>query len=427
MEIISNSKTAVNTAEVEFKSSVEEFEAALQTAFLKKRKNITVPGFRKGKATRKMIETQYGEGVFYDDAVNSLYRDNIDNVIKEAGLEVVDMPNIEVTSVSREEGVSFKAVFTTKPEVNISDYKGLKVTKIVKTITDEDVNNELKNRQDRNARIIDVTDRAAQNGDTVVIDFEGFADGKAFDGGKAEKFNLVLGSGQFIPGFEDQVVGHSIGENFDVNVTFPEQYPADELKGKEAVFKCLIHEIKGKELPEMDDEFAKDISEFDTLDELKSDIKSKLEKDAEQEADNQVETDLNNALIDKLEGEIPDAMYENRINEMVRDWEYRNRYQGVTVKDFLDYTGQTMEQFRDNFREGATKQIKLRLALEKIAQTENITVNDEELEKHYNDLAEEHKMEVEKVKQIISAENLADDIKVEKAFELVRESAEIAF
>lgn len=427
MEIISNSKTAVNTAEVEFKSSAEEFEAALQTAFLKKRKNITVPGFRKGKATRKMIETQYGEGVFYDDAVNSLYRDNIDNVIKEAGLEVVDMPNIEVTSVSREEGVSFKAVFTTKPEVNISDYKGLKVTKIVKTITDEDVNNELKSRQDRNARIIDVTDRAAQNGDTVVIDFEGFADGKAFDGGKAEKFNLVLGSGQFIPGFEDQVVGHSIGENFDVNVTFPEQYPAEELKGKEAVFKCLIHEIKGKELPELDDEFAKDISEFDTLDELKSDIKSKLEKDAEQEADNQVETDINNALIDKLEGEIPDAMYENRINEMVRDWEYRNRYQGVTVKDFLDYTGQTMEQFRDNFREGATKQIKLRLALEKIAQTENITVNDEELEKHYNDLAEEHKMEVEKVKQIISAENLADDIKVEKAFELVRESAEIAF
>ena len=427
MEIISNSKTAVNTAEVEFKSSAEEFEAALQTAFLKKRKNITVPGFRKGKATRKMIETQYGEGVFYDDAVNTLYRENIDNVIKETGLEVVDMPNIEVTSASREDGVSFKAVFTTKPEVNISDYKGLKVTKIVKTITDEDVNNELKNRQDRNARIIDVTDRAAQNGDTVVLDFEGFADGKAFDGGKAEKFNLVLGSGQFIPGFEDQVVGHSIGENFDVNVTFPEQYPAEELKGKEAVFKCLIHEIKGKELPELDDEFAKDISEFDTLDELKADIKSKLEKDAEQAADNQVETDLNNALIDKLEGEIPDAMYENRINEMVRDWEYRNRYQGVTVKDFLNYTGQTMEQFRDNFREGATKQIKLRLALEKIAQIENITANEEELEKHYNDLAEEHKMEVEKVKQIIPAESLADDIKVEKAFDLVKESAEIAF
>lgn len=427
MEIISNSKTAVNTAEVEFKSSAEEFEAAIQTAFLKKRKNITVPGFRKGKATRKMIETHYGEGVFYDDAINTLYRDNIDNVIKEAGLDVVDMPNIEVTSVNREEGVSFKAVFTTKPEVNISDYKGLKATKVVKTITDEDVEGELKNRQDRNARIIDVTDRAAQNGDTVTIDFNGSIDGKEFEGGKAEKFNLVLGSGQFIPGFEDQVIGHSIEENFEVNVTFPDEYPAEELKGKPAVFKCLIHEIKGKELPELDDEFAKDISEFDTLDELKADIKSKLEKDAQQAADNQVETDLNNALIDKLEGEIPGAMYENRISEMVRDWEYRNKFQGITVKDFLNYTGQTMEQFRENFREPAEKQIKLRLALEKIAQLENITATDEELEKHYNDLAEEHKMDVEKVKQIISAESLGDDIKVEKAFDLVKESAEIAY
>lgn len=427
MEIISNSKTAVNTAEVEFKSSAEEFEAAIQTAFLKKRKNITVPGFRKGKATRKMIETHYGEGVFYDDAINTLYRENIDNVIKEAGLEVVDMSNIEVTSVSTEDGVSFKAVFTTKPEVNISDYKGLKATKVVKTITDEDVEGELKNRQDRNARIIDVTDRAAQNGDTVTIDFNGSIDGKEFEGGKAEKFNLVLGSGQFIPGFEDQVIGHSIGENFEVNVTFPDEYPAEDLKGKPAVFKCLIHEIKGKELPELDDEFAKDISEFDTLDELKADIKSKLEKDAQQAADNQVETDLNNALIDKLEGEIPGAMYENRISEMVRDWEYRNKFQGITVKDFLNYTGQTMEQFRENFREPAEKQIKLRLALEKIAQLENITATDEELEKHYNDLAEEHKMDVEKVKQIISAESLGDDIKVEKAFDLVKESAEIAY
>lgn len=426
MEIISNNNTAVNTSEVEFKCSADEFEAALQTAFLKKRKNITIPGFRKGKATRKMIETHYGEGVFYDDAVNNLYRDHIDSVIKEAGLEVVDMPNIEVTAVSREEGVSFKAVFTTKPEVNISDYKGLKATKIVKNITDEDVDGELKRRQDRNARIIDVTDRAAENGDTVSIDFEGFVDDKAFEGGKAEKFSLVLGSGQFIPGFEDQVAGHNIDENFDVNVTFPENYTAEELKGKPAVFKCLIHEIKGKELPELDDEFAKDISDFDTLDELKADIRANLQKDAETAADNQVETELNDQLINKLEGEIPNAMYENRINEMVRDWEYRNRFQGVTVKDFLNYSGQTMEQFRDNFREAAEKQIKLRLALEKIAQLENIEAAEEELEKHYNDLAEEHKMELEKVKKIIPAESLADDIKVEKAFDLVKDNAEIA-
>ncbi len=426
MEIISNNKTAVNTSEVEFKSTPDEFEAALQSAFLKKKKNITVPGFRKGKATRKMIETHYGEGIFYDDAVNTLYRDNIDAVIKEAGLDVVDMPNIEVTSVSREDGVSFKAVFTTKPEVNISDYKGLKATKIVKNITDEDIDGELKTRQDRNARIIDVTDRAAENGDTVIIDFEGFVDGTAFEGGKADKFSLVLGSGQFIPGFEDQVVGKSINEAFEVNVTFPENYPSDEIKGKAAVFKCLIHEIKGKELPALDDEFAKDISEFDTLDELKTDIRSKLAKQAEEQADMQVETDLNNALIEKLEGEIPDAMYENRISEMVRDWEYRNRFQGITVKDYLNYTGQTMEQFRENFREPATKQIKLRLALEKIAELEGIEATQEELEKHYEDLAQEHKMEIDKVKTIISSENLSDDIKVEKAFDLVKNSAEIA-
>ncbi|HBH94776.1 MAG TPA: trigger factor [Ruminococcaceae bacterium] len=426
MEIISNNKTEVNTSEVIFKSTAEEFEAALQVAYLKKRKNITVPGFRKGKATRKMVENHYGEQIFFDDAVSGLYREHIEEVIKEAGLDVVDMPSIEVTDVSKEEGVTYKAVVTTKPEVNISDYKGIKVTKIVKNVTDEDVDNELKTRQNRNARIIDVTDRAAEKGDTVIFDFEGFVDGVAFEGGKAEKFSLELGSGQFIPGFEDQVIGHNIDEGFDVNVTFPADYTAEELRSKEAVFKCYIHEIKGKELAPLDDEFAKDVSEFDTLDELKADIKTKLSEQAEKQADMQVDTDINNTLIEKLEGEIPDAMYQHRITEMVRDWEYRNRYQGVTVQDYLKYTGATMEQFRENFKEPAVKQVKLRLALEKIVQLENIESTDEELEKHYADLAEEHKMEVEKVKQIIPAESLAEDIKVEKAFDLVKNSAEIA-
>ena len=460
MEIISNNKTAVNTAEVEFKNSVDEFENALQAAYLKKRKNITIPGFRKGKATRKMIETQYGEGVFYDEAVNTLYRENIDKVIQETGLEVVDMPNIEVTKVEKEDGVTFKAVFTTKPEVNISDYKGIKATRIVNNVTDEDVNKELAARQNRNARIIEVTDRAAEKGDTVVFDFEGFTDGKAFDGGKAEKYPLELGSGQFIPGFEDQIIGKSINQPFEVNVkfpadytaeelrdkdatfkclilgksidesfevkvTFPEDYNAEELKGKAAVFNCLIHEIKGKELPELDDEFAKD-NDFDTLDEFKADIKKKLQEQAENDADAKVESDLNQAVIDKLEGEIPDVMYENRITEMVRDWEFRNRYQGVTVQDFLKYTGQTMEQFRDNFRDAAQKQIKLRLSLEKIAQLENIEASAEDIETEYNRLAEEHKMEIEKVKKIIDEKSLAEDIKVEKAFKVVKDSAEIA-
>ena len=426
MEIISNNKTAANTVEVEFKNSAEEFDAAVNKAFIKRRKNITVPGFRKGKATRKMIETHYGEGVFYDDAINALYRDHIDGVIKEAGLDVVELPNIEVTSVGKEEGVVFKAVFTTKPEVNISDYKGIKVTKIVKPVTDEDVDKQLSAMQDRNARIIDIEDRPAQNGDTVVFDFEGFVDGTAFEGGKADNYSLVLGSGQFIPGFEDQIIGKSIDESFEVKVTFPEDYNAEELKGKAAVFNCLIHEIKGKELAPLDDEFAKDVSEFDTLDELKNDIRKKLAEQSEQNAENEVESAINNALIEKLEGDIPPVMYENRISEMVRDWEFRNRYQGVTVQDFLKYTNTTIEQFRENFREAATKQIQLRLALEKIAALENLTAAVEDLEKHYAELAEEHKMDIEKVKSIISPEALGEDIKAEKAFNLVKDSADIA-
>lgn len=425
MEIISNNKTAVNTVEVEFKNSVDEFENALQAAYLKKRKNITIPGFRKGKATRKMIETQYGEGVFYDEAVNTLYRENIDKVITEAGLEVVDMPNIEVTKVEKEEGVTFKAVFTTKPEVNISDYKGIKATKIVNNVTDEDVDKELENRRNRNARIIEVSDRAAEKGDTVVFDFEGFVDGKAFEGGKAAKYPLELGSGQFIPGFEDQIIGKNINEEFEVNVKFPADYAAEELRDKDAAFKCIIHEIKGKELPVLDDEFAKD-NDFDTLDDFKADIRKKLQEQAEGFADANVENDLNEAIIAKLEGEIPDVMYEHRIDEMVRDWEFRNRYQGVTVQDFLKYTGQTMEQFRGNFRDPAEKQIKLRLALEKIAELENIQVSDEDIEEEYKRLADEHKMEVEKVKKIIDQKSISEDIKVEKAFKVVKDSAEIA-
>ena len=425
MEIISNNKTAANTVEVEFKANAAEFEEAVQAAYLKKRKNITIPGFRKGKATRKMIETHYGEGIFYEDAINNMYRNQIADVVEELKLDVVDMPNIEVVSVNKEEGVEFKATFTVKPEINVSEYKGLKITKTVKAITDEDVDAELKRMQDKGARIIDVTDRAAETGDTVVFDFEGFCDGEAFEGGKAEKFSLELGSGRFIPGFEEQIAGKNIGEDFDVNVTFPEEYQAKELAGKEAVFKCKIHEIKGKELPELDDEFAKDVSEFDTLDELKADIKAKLEKTAADEADNRVNIELNDKLLANMEGEVPEAMYENRVTDMVRDWEYRNRYQGITVKDYLKFANITMEQFRENFKEAATKQVNLRLVLEKIAETEAITATEEEIEKHYTELAEEHKMDVEKVKAIIPVDSLSEDIKVEKAFDLVKESADI--
>lgn len=425
MEIISNNKTAANTVEVEIRVNAADFEAAVQATYLKQRKNITIHGFRKGKATRKMIEAQYGEQVFYEDAVNSIYQKTVAEAIDELKLDVVDIPKTEVASVTKEEGVLFKVTFTVKPEVNISGYKGLKVEKAVNTVTDEDVDKEVDRVRNSNARIIDVTDRPAQNGDTVVFDFEGFCDGEAFDGGKAEKFSLELGSGRFIPGFEDQIVGKSIDEDFDVNVTFPEDYNAENLAGKPAVFKCKIHEIKGKELAELDDEFAKDVSEFDTLAEYKADVKAKLEEHAKKHADAELNDTLAEKVAEILEGEIPEAMYENRISDMLREWEYRNRYAGVTLNDYLKYTGMTLDQFKAGFRKPAEIQVKLRLALEKIAELENIEVDDAALEAEYAKLAEEHKMDVEKVKSVISAESLAKDIKAEKAFDLVKETAEV--
>ncbi|MBE6879692.1 MAG: trigger factor [Ruminococcaceae bacterium] len=425
MEIISNNKTATNTVEVEFKATAEEFEAAVQAAYLKQKKNISIPGFRKGKAPRKMIETQYGEGVFYEDAVNGMYQKAVSEVIDELKLDVVDMPNIEVTEVSKENGVSFKATFTVKPEVEISDYKGLKATKTVKTVSDEEVDAEVQRIRERTARIVDVTDRALQKGDTAVFDFEGFVDGEAFEGGKAEKFSLEIGSGHFIPGFEDAMIGQNIGEDFDVNVTFPEDYNAENLAGKPAVFKCKIHEIKGKEYDELDDEFAKDVSEFDTLDELKADIKAKLQARADDEAKSKLDADLTDMVIEKMQAEVPEAMINNRVDDLVRDWEYRNRNMGITVQDYLKYANITIEQFKENFKEPAEKQVKLRLALEKIAELEKIEVTDEEVENEYKEMAENYKMELDKVKTIVAAEALAEDLKVEKAFDIVRESAEV--
>lgn len=425
MEIISNNKIAANIVEAEIKATAEEFEAAVQAAYLKRRKSISIPGFRKGKATRKMIEAQLGEEVFYEDAINGMYQKIVSDAIDEMKLDVVDIPETAVDSVSKADGVVFKVKFTVKPEVSISDYKGLKLNKEVKTITDADVDAEVERVRNNNARIIDVTDRPAQNGDSVIFDFEGFCDGVAFDGGKAEKFNLELGSGRFIPGFEDQVVGKSIDEDFDVNVTFPENYGEASLAGKPATFKCKIHEIKGKELAELDDEFAKDVSEFDTLAEYKADVKAKLEEAANKQADAKFEDAIAEKLAEKLEGEIPEVMYENRVNDMVREWEYRNRYAGITLADYLKYTGLTMDQFKENFKGTATIQVKLRLALEKIAELENIVIDDEAIEAQYKKLADENKMDVEKVKSFIAAESLAGDLKAEKAFAVVRESAEV--
>ena len=422
MEIISQNTTATNTTAIEFSFTAEEFENAISAAYNKRKKSITVPGFRKGKAPRKVIEAQYGESVFYDDAVNSLYNQNIVAVIDKTGLDVVDVENTEVVEVSKENGVKFKADIITKPVVEISDYKGLEVKKTTKTVDDAAVDAEIDKIRNRNARSISVEDRAAQIGDTAVIDFEGFLDGVAFEGGKGEKFPLELGSGSFIPGFEEQVAGKNIGEDFDVNVTFPEHYQAENLAGKPAVFKCKLHEIKGKELPNVDDEFVKDVSEFDTLDEYKADIKSKLEKAAADEASTNLDNALVDAVIGKMKAEVPQVMYQRRIDEIVREWSARNR---ISVEDYLKYTGVTMDQFRANFTEVAKRQVDLRLALEKIAELENITVSDEDVEKEYADMAEQYKMEADKIKAAVPADAIKNDLKIEKALDLVRDSAKI--
>lgn len=422
MEIISQNNTATNTTAIEFAFSAEEFENAIAAAYNKRKKNISVPGFRKGKAPRKVIEAQYGEGVFFEDAVNSLYNQNIAAVVEKSGLDVVDVENTEVVDVNKETGVKFKADLITKPVVEISDYKGLEVKKTTKNVDDAAVDAEIEKVRNRNARSTSVEDRAAQNGDTAVIDFEGFLDGVAFEGGKGEKFPLELGSGSFIPGFEDQIVGKNIGEEFDVNVTFPEHYQAENLAGKPAVFKCKLHELKGKELPDVDDEFVKDVSEFDTLDEYKADIKSKLEKAAADEASMNLDNALVDAVISKMTAEVPQVMYQRRIDDIVREWSTRNR---IRVEDYLKYTGATMDQFRANFTEVAKRQVDLRLALEKIAELENIAVSDEDLEKEYADMAEQYKMDVEKVKAAVPAEAVKNDLRIEKALDLVRDSAKI--
>ena len=422
MEIISQNNTATNTTAIEFSFTAEEFENAISAAYNKRKKSITVPGFRKGKAPRKVIEAQYGESVFYDDAVNSLYNQNIVAVIDKTGLDVVDVENTEVVEVSKENGVKFKADIITKPVVEISDYKGLEVKKTTKTVDDAAVDAEIEKVRNRNARSISVEDRAAQIGDTAVIDFERFLDGVAFEGGKGEKFPLELGSGSFIPGFEEQVAGKNIGEDFDVNVTFPEHYQAENLAGKPAVFKCKLHEIKGKELPNVDDEFVKDVSEFDTLDEYKADIKSKLEKAAADEASTNLDNALVDAVIGKMKAEVPQVMYQRRIDEIVREWSARNR---ISVEDYLKYTGVTMDQFRANFTEVAKRQVDLRLALEKIAELENITVSDEDVAKEYADMAEQYKMEADKIKAAVPADAIKNDLKIEKALDLVRDSAKI--
>lgn len=426
MSLKGSKKLDTNRYELDIQISGESFKEAIQQVYKKNVKKINVPGFRKGKAPLSIIEGMYGESFFYEDALNLLYADALESAAKEANLEIIDdKMDFDLVSISKEEGVNFKVALTTKPEVEVTEYKGLKAEKVKAVVTEDELKAELNALAERNSRMVSVEGRAAANGDTTVIDFEGFMDGKAFEGGKGEGFSLVLGSGQFIPGFEDQIVGKNIGEEFDVNVTFPEEYGAEELAGKPAVFKCKLHEIKVKELPVIDDEFAKDVSEFDTIAELNADNEKKALERKEQQADEDVENQLIEQLIANLKGEIPEAMYASRVEQSVKDFEYRLQMQGMNIDTYLQITGSKLEDLKQNMRPQAEKQVKIRLALEQIAKVENLTATDEDIDAEFAKLAAMYNMEVEKVKAALPVSELVADIVVKKAIDLVKASAEI--
>ena len=424
MSLKASNKVDTNRYELTISVPADEFEAAVEKVFKRESKKITIPGFRKGKAPRAFVEKYYGEQVFYEDAINLVYPSALESAVEEAGLKLVeDQIAFDLLESGKGKDLVFKVGVTTYPEVSIEGYKGIEITKKPVEVTEEDVDAELTKVQDRNSRMVTVEDRAAENGDTVEIDFEGFVDGVAFEGGKAENFNLTLGSGQFIPGFEDQVVGHNTGDEFDVNVTFPEEYHAEELKGKPAVFKIKLHEIKAKELPDIDDDFIKDISEFDTVEAYRADVKEKLTVSRQKQADDDADNQLIDALIEKLQGEIPDAMYQKRINDDINEFAYRLRSQGLDLKTYLQYTGMDEQGIRDSFKPQAERQVKIRLALEKIVELENIVPTDEEIEAEYAKMANVYQMEVDKIKGFVPSEDLSLDIAVEKAMGLVRDSA----
>lgn len=424
MSLKASNKVDTNRYELTISVPADEFEAAVEKVFKRESKKITIPGFRKGKAPRAFVEKYYGEQVFYEDAINLVYPSALESAVEEAGLKLVeDQIAFDLLESGKGKDLVFKVGVTTYPEVSIEGYKGIEITKKPVEVTEEDVDAELTKVQDRNSRMVTVEDRAAENGDTVEIDFEGFVDGVAFEGGKAENFNLTLGSGQFIPGFEDQVVGHNTGDEFDVNVTFPEDYHAEELKGKPAVFKIKLHEIKAKELPDIDDDFIKDISEFDTVEAYRADVKEKLTVSRQKQADDDADNQLIDALIEKLQGEIPDAMYQKRINDDINEFAYRLRSQGLDLKTYLQYTGMDEKGIRDSFKPQAERQVKIRLALEKIVELENIVPTDEEIEAEYAKMANVYQMEVDKIKGFVPKEDLSLDIAVEKAMGLVRDSA----
>lgn len=426
MSLKSTKEVETNRHELEVQVDGDTFQKAINNVFRKKSKNINIPGFRKGKAPKSIIEKMYGKEVFYDDAMQDLYPEALADAAKEAGLEIInDKIDLDVVEVG-DDGFTFKAVVTVKPTIDVNNYKGIEVTAKSTEVTDEILEQEIQNVRERNSRLVTVEDRPVQNDDLVVIDFEGFVDGVAFEGGKAENYNLKIGSGSFIPGFEDQIIGHSTNDEFTITVKFPEDYQVEKLKAKDADFKIVLHEIKERQLPDFDEEFVKDVSDKETIDEYKEELKGEVAQRLQKESENDVENQITDKLVELLEGEVPQAMFINEVNEMLREFDMRLRQQGMDLNTYMQYTGMNIETLAGGYREQAEKRVKLRLILEKIAEKEAIEVSDEDVENEYARLAEAYKMEVEQVKNAISHEDLAKDLSVEKAMQLVKDSAKIA-
>jgi len=418
-------KSEKNVVEFEFSVNGEEFKAGIEKAYKKNVGQISIPGFRKGKAPRQIIEKYYGSEIFFEDAVNIVLPDAYDKAIEEQNIEAVAQPEIDIKSISKEDGVVFTAKVAVKPDFELGEYKGVEVKKVTHRTTEKEINGEIEKVRQRNARQVTVEDRAAALDDTVTIDFEGFCDGVAFDGGKGENFDLKLGSGQFIPGFEEQLVGKNTGDEVDVNVTFPEEYHAENLKGKPALFKVKINAIKAQELPELDDEFAKDISEFDTFEEYKADLTKKLKEQNKEKAKRELEDKIVETICNNTEIDIPEAMFETAVENKIREFAMQLSYQGLSLEQYAQYTGVTLDAMKAQIRPEAEKQVKTSLVLEKIAKVEGIEVTDKEVEAELEKIAEQSKMKVEDVKNYVRVEDIKDGKKVEKTVEFLVKNASL--
>ena len=417
-------KVDKNVVSFEFTVSADEFEKGVEKAYRKNVGKINIQGFRKGKAPRKIIERYYGAEIFYEDAVNIVLPDAYDNAVKENNIFPVDQPEIDIKGeIEKGKDITFTAKVTVKPEFELGEYKGVKAQKVTSRVLKKDIEAELEKKREMNSRMVPVEDRPVEKDDVANIDFEGFCNGVPFDGGKGEGFDLTIGSGQFIPGFEEQLIGKNIGDEVDVNVTFPEEYHAEELKGKPALFKVKINSIKVKELPELDDEFAKDVSEFDTLEDLKKDIKAKLSKAGKENAAHKTEENVINAVCDATEIDIPDAMINSQIDKMLRDFDMNMRYQGLNLEQYLKYTGMTVDKMREQFKDDAAKNVKTSLVLEKICEAEGIDASEDEINKEYESMAESNGMKIEDIKKYVSEDDVKETIKARNTIKFLVDNA----